>query len=89
MTDVRPKTDAERIDPARTAIATELAQVAAELEEANRKTKALYVHRDALLLSGRQLSPPMTQPELARAARMQEGAVAQVLRKFRLNGQAT
>ena len=76
-------------DAARTAIATELALVATELIEARRKSKNLNTHRDALLLAGRQLTPPMTQPELARAAQMQEGAVAQVLRKFRLNGQAT
>lgn len=70
-------------------ITRELAALADELEQLDRRREVIYSRRLELWLEGQAMEPRMTQRELADPARVTEGAVTQALRKVRLEQQTT
>ncbi len=79
-----PETDAMTTDP----LLAELDAIGVELDVIEERASVLYARRLMLWMEGRARIPPLLNRELAEAAHTSPGAVAQALRKERVNGKA-
>lgn len=66
----------------------ELDAIGVELEVIEQRQSILYARRLVLWLEGRKRIPPLLNRELASAAHTTPGAVAQALRKERIDAKA-